>query len=105
MPLAVAKATVMVCALGADAVTVTMALALPVLPSATATSAIEKAGSTSSLVIDPVAWASVIVALAGALRLNWNVSSSSNDVSPLIVTLTTVLVAPGAKVAVPVAAT
>ena len=105
MSLAVAKPTVMVCPLAVDAVTVTIALLVPELPSNTVTSAIENDGSASSFVIDPIACASAIVALTGALRLTWNVSSSSNSTSPLMVTFTVALVVPAANVAVPVAAT
>ncbi len=77
---------------------------VPELPSATATSLIESAGTASSLVIVPRPWLSEIGAFVGALRSTVRVSFASYFTSPFTVTLTGWVVTPGAKVSVPEAA-
>ncbi len=94
-----------VCPLGAESETVKPSVAVPALPSATATSSIESTGTpASSLPIVPMPWLSEIVALTGALRLTTRISSGSFFTSPFTVTLTGWVVTPGAKVSVPEAA-
>ena len=65
-----------------------VAATVPVLPSVTATSAIESPGSGSSSVIVPTPCASPTVALTGLERLMKKVSLVSSSVSPLTSTVT-----------------
>jgi hypothetical protein len=63
-------------------------------PAATCTVTVTVTGAASSLVMVPTPCASVIVALAGAVRLTKNVSFGSVVMSPLTLTVRVVLVAP-----------
>src|SRR5436190_776331 len=73
---------------------------LLVVPSGWATSLMESAGWVSSFWIVPVPTALAIVALVAPDRVTVKVSSGSNLVSPLTVTVMVLLVSPGAKVSV-----
>src|SRR5258706_5928955 len=95
----------MVWKLGFDKDTVKPAALVPALPSVTDTSLTEIAGWGSSLLMMPVAWLSVMVALVGLVRLTKKNSFVSNVVSELTVTLTVVESRHGVMVAVPVVAT
>ena len=78
-----------------------VAVAVPLLPSTTATSLIERPGWASSFVIVPTACASPIVPLTAFERLTLKVSLTSFSVSPLTSTVTWRVVWPAAKVTVP----
>ena len=79
--------TVTVRPLGADRLTVKTALVVPVSPSVTATSLMERLGRGSLLLMVPTPWASVRRALLGLDRLIKNVSSSSLKMSPMTCTV------------------
>ena len=105
MPLAVAKCTVTVPVVGPLRVTVKVISFVPLLPSKMLTSLIESVGgAASSLRIVPVPLLSEIVALVGAESFRKKVSFDSKVVSPLIVTLTVLLVWPGVNVRSPLLA-
>ena len=53
-------------------------------PSFTLTSSIARDGATSSSVIVPVPWLSLMMAFVGLLRFRVNVSSGSSSTSPAI---------------------
>ena len=72
------------------------------LPSVLVTSLMLMRGSSSTMV--PTPWPSAMVALVGLLRLTKNVSFGSASRSPLTSTVMVLLVSPGAKVSVPLAA-
>ena len=78
--------------------TVNTAAVVPLLPSVTLTSPTDRLGRApaSSLRIVPTAWLSAITALVALDRLTTKVSSGSNVVSPLMVTLKDLLVWPAA---------
>jgi hypothetical protein len=84
-----------------ESVTVKTAFVVPVWPSVTATSLIERVGMPSSSVIVPIPCASAIVALPGLVRLRKNVSFASSIVSPLTRTVTVRVVWPAVKVTDP----
>ena len=71
---------------------------MPELPSLIDASAIDRVGVAfaSSFVIVPVPWLSAMVAPTALLRWTVNVSSGSKAVSPLIVTVKALVVAPAA---------
>jgi len=70
VPSAVAKPTLTVCPLGAESVTVKLALTVPELPSVTVTSLIDRIGRPSSSMIVPIPCESAMVAFVGAERLS-----------------------------------
>src|SRR5437016_2342119 len=78
---------------------------LLVVPSGWATSLMESEGWVSSFWMVPVPNALAIVALVAPDRVTVKVSSGSNLVSPLTVTVMVLLVSPGLNVSVPFAAT
>lgn len=90
--------------LGADSVTVSVAVTTPDCPSTTATSAAEIAGgwSSSTMVTTPVP--PTIVALSGALSTTVRVSSGSSSTSAAVGTVMAACVWPGGKFSVPMAA-
>lgn len=73
---------------------------VPVLPSVTEELAMDKLGTVSSLLIVPVAEAVPIVALTGLVNVNVMFSSVSNNVSPVIRTVTVPVVEPAGMVRV-----
>ncbi len=101
MPSAVAKSTEAASPLTADSVTVKLNAVLPLLPSASETSAMLMPGAASSFAIVPVATPSKSVALVGPESVSVNVSSASNSVSPFTTTVTVPLAWPAGIVNVP----
>src|SRR5437667_99007 len=78
---------------------------LLVVPSGWATSLMESAGWVSSFWMVPVPTGLAIVALVAPDRVTVKVSSGSNLVSPLTVTVMVLLVSSGLNVSIPLAAT
>src|SRR5882672_3098172 len=78
---------------------------LLVVPSGWATSLMESAGWVSSFWMVPVPTGLAIVALVAPDRVTVKVSSGSNLVSPLTLTVMVLVVSPGLNVSVPLAAT
>ena len=87
----------------AESVTVKVAERVPVLPSVTAASVTDTVGGSSSRIV-PTPVASLMFAFVGSLRLTTNHSVGSTRRSPLTSTVMVLLVSPGAKVSVPLAA-
>jgi hypothetical protein len=81
-------------------VTTKVAVAVPVLPSATTASATAMVGVASSSVIVPVACASPTVAFVGPERSTTKVSLTSSRTSPFTCTVTGRTVWPGLNVTV-----
>src|SRR5437870_1942310 len=100
----------MVWLLGLERLTVKVKAVVPggvvlVVPSGLTTAWMEWGGGGSSLWIVPVPSALALVAWVAPDRLTVNVSSGSNVVSPLTLTVMVLLVSPGLNVSVPLAAT
>src|SRR5207247_10521146 len=96
LPLAVMKSTITVFALGAERLTVNVAIVElnEELPSATATSLMEIVGGGSLSVMLILAVPSLIRAFRGPDRFKVNDSSFSSIVSPIMGTGTILLVSP-----------
>ena len=101
LPSVVSYLTVTVLPLGADKVTVKVALTEPVSPSTTDVSAMLSAGGPSSSWMVPTPWPSEMIALVALLRVTVKVSSGSSVVSSFTVTVMNFWVSPGLKVSVP----
>ena len=73
---------------------------MPLLPSVTVTSPMERVGKSSFRIV-PTAWPSARVAFVGPVRLTSKVSLPSMTVSPSTGTVTVLLVWPAVKVRTP----
>ena len=101
MPFAVAATTRTTRPLGADRDTVNAATVVPVSPSATEASSIERTGVGSSSRIVPVACPSPSTAPAGPERRTRNVSSASSRRSETTGTVMVRVVVPAGKLSKP----